>query len=298
MLSQMMMAQTNLVPNASFESNSSCPASFTSAFSSVNTWINCGNTPDYFNPCSSTFGVPSNYFGNQYPHSGYGYAGLHRFVAHLNNYREYIECTLSMPLTAGVCYHLEMYINLTNNSMYTAPNISVYFSDTLISGVMGQPLLPFTPQIDNISGNNPDTLSWILVSGNFTAYGGENFLIIGNFNNDASTDTLIYNTQSTNDYSYIYIDDVSLTPCTGLEEQNQIKAIQIYPNPIRNELNISMYNNESLEIILYDVTSRIILQKKFTKLISLDTEQLSSGLYIYELQDKNGLRKKGKIVKE
>jgi hypothetical protein len=68
-----------------------------------------------------------------------------------------------------------MYINLGNICRYTCYNVGVYFSDTIIVGLPNN-LLPFTPQINNVVGNIPDTLSWTLVSGNFTSHAEKNIL--------------------------------------------------------------------------------------------------------------------------
>ncbi len=72
-----------------------------------------------------------------------------------------------------------------------------------------------------------------------------------------------------------------------------------YPNPIVNNLNITINNNELSEIILYDITSRIILNREFTNSILINTEQLSKGIYFYEIKNKYNLKnKKEKVVKD
>ncbi|HKR07088.1 MAG TPA: T9SS type A sorting domain-containing protein [Bacteroidia bacterium] len=72
----------------------------------------------------------------------------------------------------------------------------------------------------------------------------------------------------------------------------------IYPNPFSDKLNFTVNNKERSEIILYDIASRKLLQQQFINSVSLNTEQLSKGLYLYEVQDRNGLYKKGKVVKD
>ena len=52
-----------------------------------------------------------------------------------------------------------------------------------------------------------------------------------------------------------------------------------------------------VDIILYDIASRKVLQQQFYKSVSLSTEQLAKGIYLYEVRDRNGLYKKGKVVK-
>ena len=71
----------------------------------------------------------------------------------------------------------------------------------------------------------------------------------------------------------------------------------IYPNPFSSRLNFETEKNEFSEVILYDIASRKLLQQTFTNSISINTEQLEKGIYIYEVRDKKGGVEKGKVVK-
>ncbi|MEO5570223.1 MAG: T9SS type A sorting domain-containing protein [Bacteroidia bacterium] len=289
----------NLVPNGDFEQYVGCPTN-SGQIDSALFWINPsvnfpGGSPDYYNACSAGMGTPNNYWGYQPTHSGNAYCGI--VIWELGfMYREYVETSLVSTLQSNECYHFEMYINLGNNSWENnSDDIGVYFSDTLIDGFTNYLPLPYLPQIENVSGNFPDTVNWTLVSGNYVAHGGENYLIIGNFKNDSNT-TIV----GTGGFGIVYllIDDVSLSLCTDIKEENQNSAIIIYPNPITDKLSIRINNKELSEIILYDITSRKLLQQKFTNSVTLNTEQLAKGIYLYEVRNKNGVIKKGKVVKE
>ena len=98
------------------------------------------------------------------------------------------------------------------------------------------------------------------------------------------------------------IDDVALVRynnnLVGITENNLSPSLTIYPNPMLDELKISVDNNVPSEIFLYDIVSRKMLQQKFTNYLTLDTERLEKGIYIYEVRNKNGVIKNGKIVKE
>ncbi|MFN8145152.1 MAG: T9SS type A sorting domain-containing protein [Bacteroidia bacterium] len=108
----------------------------------------------------------------------------------------------------------------------------------------------------------------------------------------------------------LIIDDVRLyTPAelsssvpacnTGINVASTFQElISISPNPFTNELNVKAINNQLSEIILSDIASKIFLRKQFTNSVSLNTEQLAKGIYLYEVRDKNGLCKQGKVVKE
>lgn len=298
----------NLVPNGDFEQFDLCPSS-SNQFNLLTLWINpatgvpfVSGTPDYFNQCANccTVSVPDNYVGYQQAHSGVGYGGFFSWYLTYPDAREYIEVPLTSTLIANECYQFSMYLNLANESQYTTDNVSVFLSDNLVAGIGDYYPLPFTPQIANISGFVSDTLNWIQVSGSFTALGTEAYLIIGNYNSFVNTDTMLVNNNATYPIVYFNIDDVSLiqVPCnTGMSGTKPIGMFSIYPNPLNNKLNIDLITNQLSEIILYDISSRKMLQQSFTNSISINTEQLAKGLYLYEIKNKQGIIKQGKVVK-
>jgi len=301
----------NLVPNGDFEEHVGCPDNYSQIDSSL-FWFNPCLPPygsfsgqsgscDYYNSCApiGQVGVPNNVNGYQPSHSGIAYAGLYTYWGYNSNFREYLEVQLITPLIANECYYFEMFINLANLSHYAADTISAYFSDTAVSGLHSHSPFLFNSQIKNQSGIISDTLNWTKVSGTFTASGGESYLIIGNQNDDVHTDTLSVST-SFYRFSYVYIDDVFLTPCSGagIKEQTANTQISFYPNPFTDNLSVVTKNNELSELILYDITSRIILRKQFVNSVLVNTEQLAKGVYLFEIKNKTKTVKMGKVVKD
>jgi len=295
----------NLVPNGGFEQFSNCPNGYSQLDFAV-PWTNPHNisygSPDYYHQCasaSSTVNVPNTGIGFQAAHSGGGFSGIYAISSVV---REYMEVQLSSTLVGSNCYHFEMYVNLANVCKYTTDDIAVYFSDTTVTNVTTW-LMPFTPQVNNATGNTFDSLGWTLVSGNFVASGGEKYLIIGNFKDDANTTTTLIYPGATANYIYYFIDDVCVTPCgtpcgtVGIQEQNENAEINIYPNPLTDRINFTLKTGETVELYFFDGTSRLILSKSFNNSISISTEQWAKGIYFYELRSKNGVMKKGKVVK-
>jgi hypothetical protein len=298
----------NLVPNGDFEGYSGCP-DYLHQLDSALFWFNPTiATPDYYNQCSiqSPVGIPDNSQGYQQAHSGVGYAGMVLFTQppYAPNYREYIEVPILSSLIANNCYHFEMYISHANKSKLAIDAIDVYFSDTVVISFPNYNPLPFTPQISNSTGIITDTLNWVLISGSYTASGGENYLIIGNFKDDANTSFILSNVSAPYEYSYYYIDDVSLTPCTAIEEQNQNETIKIYPNPSKVFINISFTSKEekNVSVEVYDLVGRKVFEKQFqtsnTKLqTQIDMRGFPDGVYIVEINTGEGIYRK-KVVKE
>ena len=149
------------------------------------------------------------------------------------------------------------------------------------------------PQINNDPIANPLTnkIGWSKIAGNFIANGTENYITIGNFLDDASTDTTHVYGGSFPD-GYYYIDDVSVicTDCPAIVSEelmiptllgsNEIFEIKVLPANstliIFNTLGQVVYNNSS-----YD--------NKFTM------ANLSSGIYYYYLKFADENIYKGKL---
>jgi len=290
----------NLVQNGSFEQFSVCPNSFGQITSSSFWFSPSLGTPDYYNQCAapvSGIDVPDNWGGFQQAHIGVAYAGISLYYDNWVDCREYMEIELSSPLVANSCYYFEMYANLPDTCRYTTPTIGVYFSNSIISGIGNNSNLSFIPQLNNTTANLIDSANWTLISGTYTALGGERYITIGNFYDDGGTVAILVNSTTNHHDSYCYIDDVSLSLCTGINDLNQNVSVNIYPNPFSDELMIENTDGDLLEIILYDIASRKLLRQSFTSSTSINTEQLSKGIYLYEVRNRNGLCKKGKVVK-
>lgn len=296
----------NLIPNGDFEQFYGCPTD-ASQLDSALFWVspttninNVSGTPNYFNTCGiANAGVPNNFFGFQQPHSGNGYAGIGVWSQIFMNFREYIEVPLVSPLLSNECYRLQLYVNLANNGQYTIDTLSCFFSDTLVSGINNYYPLPFNPQINCSANNLIDSFNWTLITGDYTALGGESYLIIGNFDNDSNTITaLVYGGSPLHDCG-VNIDDVSLTPCNvGMHENDNNDAINIYPNPVTDQLNIKVSSSQLSQFTLFDITSRKLLEQSFVGSASINTTSLAKGVYLYQVINYNGLIKTGKIVKE
>lgn len=293
----------NLVLNGDFEQYSGCPNNV-SLIDSALFWFSPQVPPhsDYHNKCNTTnfVGVPNNGKGYQPAHSGVGYAGLILRSTPGTDTREYIEVPLTAPLIANRCYHFEMHVNKCNFSKFTTDEISAYFSDTLVVGINNYDPLPFLPQVNNTTGFITDTLNWTLISGDFTAVGGERYLIIGNFKDDANTNVILIDSGIQYSSIYFYIDDVSLIQCkaTSVNELNKNSEIYVYPNPFTSKVNITVKGSELIEVNLFDVTGRKLFNQSFTYSTSINLEHLAKGVYLYDVRNKNGVIQMGKLVKD
>lgn len=288
----------NLVPNPSFENYSVCP-DIDESIESADYWINpTGYTPDYFNSCDDAYvlsgnwfdlnrGVPYNTEGTQVARTGVAYGGLITADIGLNE-REYIQVQLISPLVAGTPYRIQFYVSAGDSSMYSCNDIGAFLSVSAVSSVSSQPL-PYTPQVESEGTMNSisDTANWVEVKGTFIASGGEQFLTIGNFKDDSSTDTVTYqNSPQWSTYSYHYIDDVSVQSVLGVDELSS--AVNILPNPAASWIEVDGGGNEIKNLILFDSIGREVLRKEnIGENVKIDLAWLERGNYFIRLTIKS-----------
>ncbi|HYG51306.1 MAG TPA: T9SS type A sorting domain-containing protein, partial [Flavobacteriales bacterium] len=274
----------NLVPNPGFEVFTSCPdlSQDPNEINLAIPWYNpTTSSPDLYDTCSDPglAGVPHNFNGYQHPHSGHAYAGVYVYGG--SSAREYLQVELLDTLVAGEQYSVEFYVNLTVNFSYhcAIDEIELLLSNNPItSGNVYY--LNYTAQIKSPPGVFiTDTLNWTLVSGVYTALGGERYITIGNFKDDNNTDTIDVDPQSTAKQSYYYIDDVSITQITGVDETENNFVFNIYPNPASNKVTIE--NNKHIgSIFLYDMLGNVIKETSLNDIrTEIDVSNLTGGVY-------------------
>lgn len=132
---------------------------------------------------------------------------------HNSNYREYAATKLNKELKANEHYCISFFISLANFTNYGIEDIGAYFSyDTVqIEHIIADTI---NPQLINTNGIISDTLNWVEISGIYIAKGGERFITIGNFNVNRPTNYLKAHS-SGGDYTYYYVDNVSVYPCNA-----------------------------------------------------------------------------------
>jgi gliding motility-associated-like protein len=236
----------NLVPNPGFEEYNACPYSpptpngylpniaYSPAYDSFPTvlgWVNplLSSTPDYFNICDTIInghGVPFNVEGYQLAHTGEAYTGIYTYVHQqdaLDDYREYIEAKILQPLIVGHKYMISFYVSPTASQIvFGSPvfvdKIGAYLSDSMINAdpPYQDAYISVTPSIESPQGVYiSDTSGWTKISGIYTAQGGEQWITLGHFLNGPQTDSFLVNYEDSDEYSYIYIDDVCVMDMTA-----------------------------------------------------------------------------------
>lgn len=213
----------NIVPNGDFEEYWICPINVGLFDGVVKDWYNPTlDYPSYFNSCSDTnsCSVPYNWYGYNSTKSGNGYAWIMLF-SYVVPERAYVSVKLNESLQSGITYCVGFYLNLpnsdsTNRGMrFATDKIGILLSDTAVH-VNTDNVIPVIPQINII---NPefytDTVGWMLCYGQYTAVGNEQYITIGNFDDDSNTNYIQVSNSNMWGVGY-YIDDVFVYKCSDV----------------------------------------------------------------------------------
>lgn len=297
-------AQTNLVPNPSFENFINCPTTNGDIYE-CSSWKTFGNSPDYFNACSSSSGVnvPNAQSGFQYAHSGVAMTGLvNRLTMYYGSlpYREYMGAQLASNLQVGKKYFLSMFINFSGYGYpfkeIAANKTGLRFSTVAYDSTNLPPLNNFahlyTDSIDM------DTVNWFKLTGSFVADSAYKFVAIGNFFDDATTDTLSFGgAPFGSEGAYYYIDDICVTTdslynetWTGVQERSYLRSyVNIYPNPTSDFLHIKANDNiEQIQIISSEGQLIRIIEIKSNS-FTLSTIEIPNGIYLLKIKMQNNV---------
>ena len=269
------IAQTNLVPNPSFEVHDTCPSA-ASQIQYATGWSSFRNTPDYFNTCATiaSFAVPNNLIGYQIPASGNAYSGINAYLS-MSSYKETMGAQLTTPLTIGQKYFVSFETVLSNIAngygSCAIDKMGAKFS-TIQFSFINPVSINNSAQIFS-SSIITDTLNWTRIRGSFIADSMYSYIILGDFFDGANTDTTqIFG--NSNCAAYYMIDNVCVSTDSAytynydyipviIKDTNNKPNIYIYPNPAIDFINIDFpFLNEQYDITIYDVLGNEIFSKQ------------------------------------
>jgi hypothetical protein len=141
-----------------------------------------------------------------------------------------------------------------------------------------------------------DTSGWVTIKGSFVADSAYKYLSIGNFYDDAHTDTI--QTISGGVRVYYFVDDVSVcsdSTCLknvgGIVNVSNDNSISIYPNPSNAEINIKNTTQiEQIEIFnALGQTEKIIFHPPIQSVYTIDVRQLINGIHLLKIKTNEGI---------
>jgi hypothetical protein len=301
------------VPNPSFEDTVFCPWAENQM---PYQWICFGNTPDYYNSCSSALNVPNTPTGYHQTHTGVGMIGVFTYVnpnaSGWPDYREFVGIPLVSSLTIGQKYYMSFFlsfgrrypIGLGTNAI-GADKLGMKFST-----------IPYTettpPVLNNLAhlytdSIYTDTLQWIKISGSFIADSTYNYVMLGNFFDEANTDTLYFGGPNKwANESYYFIDDICVSTdsifngtSTNIATTSQSESqLSIYPNPVTDIVNIETASDIE-EIYLINSLGQVVYQDKSkkSKRIDVSVSIFPQGFYALKIKTKNNFYSETILIK-
>jgi hypothetical protein len=87
-----------------------------------------------------------------------------------------------------------------------------------------------------------------------------------------------------------YVDDLSFVYDTppGIKDNPEISTFKIYPNPVKDDLNILTQSREEAIIKIYNANGVMVKQLSMNKnLTTITISDLPKGLYLYQITDRN-----------
>jgi hypothetical protein len=172
---------------------------------------------------------------------------------------------VGISMVVGKTYTITGYYSWLNNA--NAPTYEFGFSNTAFGAVL-------------VSGSFPATVknTYIPFTFSFTPTGSGDYFF--QVRQTAGLD-------AGGNGGIIQLANLSITGATtlGLEELDATKNLNVYPNPVQNELNI-VTNSDIAHISVYDLLGRSVLLKdkaEGVNLKSIDVTGLKSGSYILHI---------------
>ncbi len=183
----------NLLPNPSFET-----AAWAQANSGSADWVS----------------GPSNVFGIENARTGVKYMGESMGTPAISgsDFREYIKANLTSALIPGNTYECSIWVSLSENYGDYAQN-KIGFATTNVNPfyAFSNAPIPLTP-VYATNSIITQKVGWTQVSGTFIAGAADTWVIIGNFNSQASTTWSYVGPGASFYYGYYFMDDACLGP--------------------------------------------------------------------------------------
>ncbi len=315
--------QVNLIPDPGFEDTIQCPNNSPCGDVFLIHWFNpnidsCKTNPDYYHLCllNSLALCPSSTSQICSPFEGNGFMHIFLFDGQVKNGREYISTQLVSPLIKNKKYCISFYAKYSKRPYYITSNIGVYFSEQKPVSYIPWPseFVLNEPSAEN-KDSNFINFSWEKIELKYIAKGGEEYITIGNFQND--TNTVLVPSSSPEalpnfKVATIYLDYVSVYECEEDSMPPPASDSSLHykvPNVISpngdglndafvlesrgvKEVDVKVYNRwgELIQSTKYNVQSTDVLTKTILWDATHKGQPAPQGVYYYliELSTKNG----------
>ena len=91
-----------------------------------------------------------------------------------------------------------------------------------------------------------------------------------------------------------YVDEIWVI--TGIEQQKKTTEIRVYPNPIKEFLNIEISGNEDAKVDLISLTGQTLFTYSISGKSTIPIENINSGIYLLNIETRTNVFKSKLIV--
>ena len=74
--------------------------------------------------------------------------------------------------------------------------------------------------------------------------------------------------------------------------ESSVNKLHVFPNPSKNFVNISLENNLPSELILMDISGKILLEKTFTNSSKINLSNFKNGIYFLKISNNSQITTK------
>jgi hypothetical protein len=266
-------------------------------------WFSANGSPDHLQnylPYGSQISLPLNVITFQHPYEGFSCAGVVTY--HQNGTeegREWIMAPLVEALVPGTTYYCSFRANagfggIQPTIFIASNNVGMLFTTETREWNWDMPF-PQPPNYAHVYHPEiiADTVGWTLVSASFVADSAYQYVMIGNFFNNAFTDTIHLGTPGSVTFwyptGYTLIDDVCVSPnpagcdLAHVIAEGALAEVSIHPNPAQNELRIA--NGAGSNASVHDMLGRVIWQGRIEgEPWELDVQAWERAAYVLRME--------------
>ncbi len=277
----------NLVPNPSFEDTVDCEVGTQCQLLKATNWYNPNTaTPDVWD-CDLVrecgFPMDPNDGGYQASSDGVRHAGaFYWYGPGSSDTREYLMTPLETMLVQGAAYQVALSYSRPDDFRWATDHIGVWLgADSVWENTPNW--LSLSPQLKLRDPNSTylvESNAWVQLADTFFASGGEQWMIIGNFDVADSVNGIQVIPVGWS-YAYYYMDQVSVV---------HLGEVQALPEPllqvqlIAGSLQIQLpFGFQAQEITVRDVCGRAVLTQPIRSAsspIQVAPEDLPAGIYV------------------
>ncbi|HLO59563.1 MAG TPA: T9SS type A sorting domain-containing protein [Bacteroidales bacterium] len=214
---------------------------------------------------------------------------------------DFVDIFPADDTTGGSDSTLNLTINFTGFDSTVGQNFYVYLRDPQTNDFMDSTLITaldsndFTVVFNNVTVNqnvNVDFYSDVNANGSYDAPPTDHAWRIQLTNLTADTTILFL-------YDTVYTDIGLGGPITGVADADGEKDFSSYPNPVQDELTVSL-NKGGTGLSIYSLTGALVLHRNLTtaeRLVKMNVSGLKPGMYILKFTSESGSSQK-KFLKE